>query len=182
MGNTRQSKLDVKTIVDINKVLSTRIMSHSMKDIVMIGPSESTKDSIMDIISGSRIGRKGNVFDADLEENADKEIPAGAVAVFSDDAPSLPPKKPTDPKMLAAWKKNPPKPQHYNLRGDYPTARFLFLTKVSSDEYLDWKRYHSNVAPFTDFKEFKEVCGDMLRFEFLIVDLLDKKFYKMQIE
>lgn len=177
--NNKHKSKKITKIVDINKLFNNRILNKIRRDIVLIGPSESTKDSIVDLIMESRIGKKNHVFDTGLEENEDIAIPTDAVALFFDDVPYKPPVKPTDPKLAKTWKA--PKIPEYNLKKEYPHARFMCLTKVSSDENVDWHKFHQNTAKFLDFNTFKSIYSEVARYNFLIVDLQDKKIYSMEL-
>lgn len=71
----------------------------------------------------------------------------------------------------------------YDLKKDYPSARFIFLTKVSTTERVDLQKLHANTANFIDYKRFKKVFTDLHRYECLVIDQLNKKrLYRIKFE
>ena len=71
----------------------------------------------------------------------------------------------------------------YNLKKDYPNARFIFLTKVSTTDRVDLQKLHANTAHFIDYKRFKKVFTELHRYECLVVDQSNKKrLYRIKFE
>jgi hypothetical protein len=71
----------------------------------------------------------------------------------------------------------------YDLRKDYPTARFIYLTKVSAIERVDLQKLWKNTASFIEFKRFKKKFSELNRYECLVIDQLNKKrLYRIEFE
>lgn len=91
--------------------------------------------------------------------------------------------KSTKKKNMPAIPDNEHKEIPYNLKKDYPNARFIFLTKVSTTDRVDLQKLHANTADFIDYKRFKKVFTELHRYECLVVDQSNKKrLYRIKFE
>ena len=91
--------------------------------------------------------------------------------------------KSTKNKNMLAIPNNEHKEIPYNLKKDYPNARFIFLTKVSTTDRVDLQKLHANTADFIDYKRFKKVFTELHRYECLVVDQSNKKrLYRIKFE
>lgn len=200
-------KIPVVTIDNISKLISAKTIG-KRKDILLVGLSESAKDSICDLLMDTDLGPR--IFDTTLEENETVNIPKNAIAIFSEKVPILPldereegsededgvkarmrakakadalkastKKASTKKSVIAEGDKYEEEP--FNVKKDYPSVRFIFLVKVSANDRVDMKELHSNVANFMPFEKFKKRFTDLTRAECLIVDLDNRnQIYHME--
>lgn len=82
--NDNKNKMPVVDIEDINKLINKKSANVARRDILLVGLSESAKDSIIDLIMDSKLGQRKGVFDTTLEENEHVDVPETAVAIFSE--------------------------------------------------------------------------------------------------
>ncbi len=218
--NKEELKYDVP-IVDVDTIdtmINPSVLKKPTRDVLLIGPSESTKDAIIDIIMESRMGKQNHVFDATVLVGDDEEAPKNCICIYSDTVPIKTPAegydstveessedsfetqhkdrikkvrekqqkeldKTTKKKKVLAVPDEEFKEHPYNLKKDYPNARFIFITKSSNTERVDLQKLHANTANFIEYKRFKKVFTEMHRYECLVVDQLNKKrLYRIKFE
>jgi hypothetical protein len=190
-----KDRMPVTVLSNLNKLINRNVTGNK-RDILLVGLSESSKDAVIDLLMDTELGTNGHIFDTMLEENETIEIPETSMAVFSEQVPILPlderddesseedgvrgrtratkklsdknPKKSTRKVVVAVGEEYEELP--FDIKGDYPSVRFIFLVKVSAHDRVDMKRMHSNVAPHTPFESFKKKFTDLTRAECLIID------------
>jgi hypothetical protein len=203
-------KFPIITLDNVSKLINAKNMS-KRKDILMVGLSESAKDSICELLMDTDLGKANRIFDTTLEENEELAIPKNAIAIFSEKVPILPlderdeesededgvkararakakvealkaieKAKKSKRKVVKAEGENREE-EHFNVKKDYPSVRFIFLVKVSASDRVNLKDLHSNVALFMPFEKFKKKFTELTRAECLIIDLDNKnQIYHME--
>jgi hypothetical protein len=225
--NEKKYKIPIVDVDNVDMMLSADVLKKSRRDVLLIGPSESTKDAIIDVIMESKMGQQDKVFDATIIEG-DDEVPKGCICIYSDTVPIKPPSDDPDStveeeessedsfdvqhkeriqkvrekqrlekeekrkkerrnknkkKVVIAKPEKEYVEAPYDLRKDYPTARFIFLTKASMTERVDIQKLHRNIASFVEFKRFKKEFINLHRYECLVIDQLNKKrLYRIEFE
>lgn len=195
-----ETKFPINTLDNVGKLINAKNLG-KRKDILLVGLSESAKDSICDLLMDTDLGKTNKIFDTTLEENEDLNIPKNAVAIFSEKVPILPLEEREEESededgvkararakakaeaLKAAEKAKKAKrkvvraegenheEEPFNVKKDYPSVRFIFLVKVSANDRVDLKELHSNVASFVPFEKFKKRFTELTRAECLIIDL-----------
>jgi len=92
LGNQKsksRKQMPIVDIKDLNLLVNPSMASAERRDILLVGVSESAKDTIIDCILDTQIGIANKIFDTTLEENEDKDIPDDNVAIFSEKVPIL---------------------------------------------------------------------------------------------
>lgn len=198
-----ETKFPIQTLDNVGKLINAKNLG-KRKDILLVGLSESAKDSICDLLMDTDLGKTNKIFDTTLEENEELSIPKNAVAIFSEKVPILPldereeesededgvkaraRAKAKAEALKAAEKAKKAKrkvvraegenheEEPFNVKKDYPSVRFIFLVKVSANDRVDLKELHSNVASFVPFEKFKKRFTELTRAECLIIDLDNK--------
>lgn len=202
-------KFPINTLDNVGKLINIKSLG-KRKDILLVGLSESAKDSICDLLMDTDLGRTNKIFDTTLEENAELNIPKNAIAIFSEKVPILPLEKREEEsddegvkararakakaealKTAERSKKSKRKvviaegenheEEPFNVKKDYPSVRFIFLVKVSANDRVDVKELHNNVASFMPFDKFKKRFTELTRAECLIIDVDNKtQIYHME--
>jgi len=209
-GPQKKDKMPVVNLDNLGTIIKSDITQKSKRDILLVGLSESAKDTITDLLMETTLGKAGRIFDTSLEENETKHPPKTSIAMFSEKVPILPldqreedsseedgvkARTRANQKQKLAQKaapKNTKKKviangedrvvdEKFDVKKDYPSVRFIFLVKVSAHDRVDIKNLHYNVAPFTPLDKFKKKFTDLTRAECLIIDLENRnQIYHME--
>lgn len=209
-GPQKKDKMPVVNLDNLGTIIKSDITQKSKRDILLVGLSESAKDTITDLLMETTLGKAGRIFDTSLEENETKTPPKTSIAMFSEKVPILPldqreedsseedgvkaRTRAKEKQKLAqkAAPKNTKKKviakgedrvvdEKFDVKKDYPSVRFIFLVKVSAHDRVDIKNLHYNVAPFTPIDKFKKKFTELTRAECLVIDLENRnQIYHME--
>lgn len=170
-GPQKKDKMPVVTLDNLGTIIKSDITQKSKRDILLVGLSESAKDTITDLLMETTLGKAGRIFDTSLEENETKIPPKTSIAMFSEKVPILPldqreedsseedgvkartranqkqklaqkaAPKSTKKKVIAKGEDRVTD-EKFDVKKDYPSVRFIFLVKVSAHDRVDIKNLH----------------------------------------